>query len=90
MADGWRCPECGLILAPSVAQHRCDPPSAEVTTVTPYEPPSGSGTISITEPNISITGTTYSGTVVSMATLADAVQRNLVRRAAADWRRRAV
>jgi len=41
MADGWRCPECGLILAPSVAQHRCDPPGAGVTTtVTPYEPPS--------------------------------------------------
>lgn len=29
-ADGWRCPECGVILAPSVTEHRCDPPTAGV------------------------------------------------------------
>lgn len=35
MPDGWRCPECGIILAPSVTEHRCDPPSAGVPAVKP-------------------------------------------------------
>ena len=34
-ADGWRCPECGLILAPTVSEHRCDPPSAGVPAAKP-------------------------------------------------------
>ena len=34
-ADGWRCPECGVILAPSVTEHRCKPPSAGVPAVVP-------------------------------------------------------
>ena len=34
-ADGWRCPECGLILAPSVTEHRCDPPTAGVPAFVP-------------------------------------------------------
>lgn len=34
-ADGWRCPECHLILAPDVREHRCDPPSAGVTAIRP-------------------------------------------------------
>lgn len=34
-ADGWRCPECGLILAPAVTEHRCDPPSAGVPAFRP-------------------------------------------------------
>ncbi len=36
--DGWRCPECGLILAPSVTEHRCQPP-ADGITVAPVTPP---------------------------------------------------
>ena len=40
-ADGWRCPECGLILAPSVTEHRCDPPATGVPAIKPRpdEPP---------------------------------------------------
>ena len=34
-ADGWRCPECGTILAPSVTEHRCEPPSAGAPAVPP-------------------------------------------------------
>ena len=34
-AEGWRCPDCGLILAPSVTEHRCEPPSAGVHAVKP-------------------------------------------------------
>ena len=30
MADGWRCPECALILAPDVREHRCEPPPGGV------------------------------------------------------------
>ena len=43
MADGWRCPECALILAPHVNEHRCDPDPGGVSVrpvVAPYEPPS--------------------------------------------------
>jgi len=37
MPDGWRCPECGLILAPTITEHRCDPPTAGVHAV-PSDP----------------------------------------------------
>jgi hypothetical protein len=43
IADGWRCPECSLILAPSVTEHRCDPPSAGVLAVKP-DPDAGPDT----------------------------------------------
>jgi hypothetical protein len=33
MAEGWVCPRCELVLAPHVAQHRCEPPAAGVTAV---------------------------------------------------------
>ena len=38
MADGWRCPECHVILAPHVSEHRCDPPDAAVPAATPAPP----------------------------------------------------
>lgn len=44
MADGWRCPECALILAPDVREHRCDPPEGGVAVrpvVAPYAPSGG-------------------------------------------------
>ena len=48
MADGWRCPECHLILAPDVREHRCDPPESGGVPArpvpAPYTPPSSSGT----------------------------------------------
>jgi hypothetical protein len=47
MADGWRCPECHLILAPDVREHRCDPPEAGVSVrpvVAPYSPSTGTYT----------------------------------------------
>jgi hypothetical protein len=57
MADGWRCPECHLILAPDVREHRCEPPEAGVSVrpvVAPYSPstgthtwPAGSGFVTI-------------------------------------------
>ncbi len=37
-ASGWRCPECGLILAPSVTEHRCEPPTAGVPAFRPPPP----------------------------------------------------
>jgi len=33
MAEGWKCPECSLVLAPHITEHRCDPPTAGVTAV---------------------------------------------------------
>jgi hypothetical protein len=46
MATGWSCPECGLVLAPHVDEHRCAPPEGGVSVrpvVAPYSPSSGSG-----------------------------------------------
>jgi hypothetical protein len=65
MADGWRCPECHLILAPDVREHRCEPPEAGVSVrpvVAPYSPSGGATTW--TPPNITVTpGGTYTGTI---------------------------
>jgi hypothetical protein len=47
MATGWSCPECGLILAPHVNEHRCDPPEAGVSVrpvVAPHSPSTGTYT----------------------------------------------
>jgi hypothetical protein len=45
MASGWECPKCGLVLAPDVKEHRCDPPQAgHPAPVTPFTPPSSTGT----------------------------------------------
>jgi hypothetical protein len=60
---GWICPRCDLILAPHVAQHRCDPPSAGVTAspvVAPYQPVTGA-TATVTYPQTCTvtTGTAY-------------------------------
>jgi hypothetical protein len=39
MATGWVCPRCELVMAPHVAQHRCDPPTAGVATILPQGTP---------------------------------------------------
>jgi hypothetical protein len=46
MAEGWKCPDCGLILAPHVNEHRCDPPGGVSVrpVVAPYGPGGGGGT----------------------------------------------
>jgi len=62
MADGWRCPECHVILAPHVDEHRCDPGSAGVTAVSPSPPYSPStGTMTVTPGTRYWTGTVGSG-----------------------------
>jgi hypothetical protein len=55
---GWRCPQCELVLAPSVAEHRCAPPSAGVTTAAPQPVPFTPTTgVTITAP-YAVTATT--------------------------------
>ena len=58
---GWSCPRCEVVLAPSVSEHRCAPPSAGVTTAVPhpppYQPPSN---VTITAPGV-ITATATTG-----------------------------
>lgn len=53
MVAGWEYPRCSLVLSPSVAEHRCDPPAAGVTTVAPWQPTPNTwpATISITAPD---------------------------------------
>lgn len=55
MAVGWSCPRCDLVLAPSVTEHRCDPPAAGVTTAAPWQPITGPGTVHISPPNVTVT-----------------------------------
>ena len=66
MATGWSCPECGLVLAPHVNEHRCDPPSGGVAVrpvVAPYSP-SDTSTLPYPQTVTVTPGTTYwSGTV---------------------------
>ncbi len=82
-ATGWKCPECGLILAPSVTEHRCDPPSAGIAApvITPFEPPSTSTTVTWTPPPGTIVTVTNAGMSLSQAQvteLAGAVQKRLL------------
>lgn len=53
MAAGWECPRCSLVLAPHVAEHRCDSPTAVVLQVPSPWPSS----ICVTSPNTSIATT---------------------------------
>jgi hypothetical protein len=69
MPDGWRCPECGLILAPSVTEHRCNPPSAGVLAVAPA--PDG-------PPDITVK-TSASLSAEQIKQLTQAVQRQLLK-----------
>lgn len=71
MADGWRCPECGTILAPTVTEHRCDPPSAGVLAALPA--PDG-------PPDITV-NTAVSLSPAQVAELTRAVQRQLLKQA---------
>jgi len=58
VADGWRCPDCRLVLAPFVAEHKCAPPSAGVTTAVPQPAPFTPTTgVAITAP-YAVTATT--------------------------------
>ena len=55
---GWSCPRCEVVLAPSVSEHRCAPPSAGVTTAVPHPAPFTPTTgINITPPYV-VTATT--------------------------------
>lgn len=49
MTAGWECPRCSLVLAPHVAEHRCDPPgvTAAAPQPVPFTPTSN---ITITAP----------------------------------------
>jgi hypothetical protein len=63
----WKCPECGLILAPHVSEHRCEPPEGGVSArpvVAPYSPSTGTHTWP-TESTITVTpgGSTIWSTV---------------------------
>src|SRR5512146_721852 len=96
MPDGWRCPECGLILAPSVTEHRCDPPSAGVHAAAPAPdgPPDGAeivrrGISSIEEVRARLdkmpswtVNTTVSLSPEQIKDLTQAIQRQLLKQAA--------
>lgn len=44
---GWKCGDCGLVLAPHVNEHRCAPPEGGVSVrpvVAPYSPSTGTAT----------------------------------------------
>ena len=78
MAAGWECPKCGLILAPSVTEHRCDPPSAGVpAAITRTGPSSGSGTSTATFPPGTTVITTNSGTVTLSASQVSSITRQV-------------
>ena len=47
--EPWTCPQCGVILAPHVDEHRCDGGSAVPAKPAPITPP-GSGTLTVTSP----------------------------------------
>lgn len=51
MPVGWCCPRCSLVLAPHVAEHRCDPPAAGVTTVAPWQPSPWPTSITVSTPD---------------------------------------
>lgn len=56
MADGWRCPACSLVLAPHVAEHRCNPPASGVATVVGSPSSWGPTTITVPwQPNVAVT-----------------------------------
>lgn len=54
---GWSCPRCRLVLAPSVAEHRCAPPAAGVPAPYPLQIPPRPNPVGISAPNV------WSGTV---------------------------
>jgi hypothetical protein len=65
--EGWSCPKCELVLAPSVASHRCTPPSAGVTTtstvpLTPFQPTS----VSMTHPGTVTTTFAHHGAITEV------------------------
>lgn len=53
MAVGWACPRCPAVMGPHVAEHRCDPPTAGVTTVGPQPP--WPAPVGIAAPNVTVT-----------------------------------
>lgn len=64
MPEGWSCPKCELVLAPSVAVHRCAPPSAGVTTAVPHPPPYTPPTsVSMTHPSTVTTTFAHHGAI---------------------------
>lgn len=89
MASGWDCPRCGLVLAPHVNEHRCDPPAAGVT-VAPCAPAGPGGTSVSAAPEITYhvgggssgsggTVTSISGGTLTSQELAGHVQGAMLR-----------
>ena len=89
MTAGWSCPECGLVLAPHVTEHRCDPPSAGSggVTVTPWAPSSGSGGISCSsDTGGRVVSINAAGRVASTQELVEALNREQLARSANNYR----
>jgi len=72
MAEPWKCPECGLILAPWVSEHRCDGGGAVPASVTPPSP-AGGGFLSVTTPGTWTTTNVTSGTTAAMTWVPEVV-----------------
>ena len=86
MSTPWKCPECGVILAPHVSEHRCDPPAAGVTALPFTGGPAGSTGTSISTATLPGTITVnVSGSVTTENELVDLIQRRLTERANRDW-----
>jgi hypothetical protein len=82
MAEGWSCPQCGLVLAPHVNEHRCDPPEAGTVALPYIGDPPGSGSMSISTATLPGTVTVnVTGSAVSADDMARRVQGALLRQA---------
>ena len=65
---GWKCGDCGLVLAPHVNEHRCDPPSGGVAVrpvVAPYTPSTGVTLGGGGGGTFVVTGGTYASTIAA-------------------------
>ena len=89
MAVGWACPRCELVLAPHVAEHRCAPPSAGVTTAVPQPPPYTPPT-SITVGAPDTWTVTVQGSVSDPALITETLKRDYMRARAANWQPRVI
>jgi hypothetical protein len=86
---GWSCPRCEVVLAPSVSEHRCAPPSAGVTTAVPHPPPYQPPTsISTTLPDTWTV--TVQGSTADPALITEALQRDYLRARTVNWQPRVI
>ena len=73
MPKGWICPRCTLVLAPTVAEHRCDPPGAVTAWPTMWPAPTpgtatawpASQTVTITQPATTLYPATSTATATT-------------------------